>query len=81
MEKYLHHSTGLQEKNKFQWEQEHQDAFEKLKSALYSALVLTIPTKTDRFILDTDVSEFTIRDELLQVHNVEEDAYRIIVFL
>ena len=59
-------------KNKFQMEQEHQDAFEILKSALCGAHVLTIPTQTGRFILDTDVSEFAMGEELLQVQNREE---------
>ena len=62
----------LRGKNKFQWEQEHQDAFEKLKPALCSALVLTIRSKTGRLILDTDASEFAIGAELLQVQNGEE---------
>ena len=65
----LYRLTG---QNKFQWEQEHQDAFEKLKSALCSAPVLTIPTKTDKFILDTGASDFAIGDELLPVQNGEE---------
>ena len=44
--------------------------------------VLTIPTKTGRFILDTDAAEFANGAELLQVQNREEhNAHRIVVFL
>ena len=60
---------GLTGKNKFHWEQEHQDAFDKLKIALCSAPVLTIPTKDGRFILDTDASDFAIGAELLQIQD------------
>ena len=63
---------GLTGKNKFHWEDEHQEAFEKLKSALCSAPVLTIPTKEGRFVLDTDASDFSIGAELLQIINGEE---------
>ena len=63
---------GLTGKNKFHWESEHQEAFEKLKSALCSAPVLTIPTQDGRFILDTDASDFSIGAELLQVIDGKE---------
>ena len=65
----LYRLTG---KKKFQWEPEHQNACEKFRSALCSAPVLDLPTKTGRFILDTDASEFAIGAELLQVQNGEE---------
>ncbi|KAK3098425.1 hypothetical protein FSP39_019321 [Pinctada imbricata] len=65
----LYNLTG---KNKFCWEQEHQEAFVSLRNAVCSAPVLTIPTKNDRFILDTDSSDFAIGAELLQIQNGEE---------
>ena len=63
---------GLTGKNKFHWEEEHQCAFEQLKSALSSAPVLTIPTKDGYFILDTDASDIAIGAELIQIQDGEE---------
>lgn len=63
---------ALTGKNKFDWGQEQQDAFEKLKTALCSAPVLSIPTPEGKFILDTDASDFAIGAELLQIQDGEE---------
>lgn len=40
-----------------------------MKLALASAPVLTLPSKEDYFILDTDASEFAIGAELSQIQN------------
>lgn len=53
----LYACTG---KNRFHWDGEQQSAFGEVKFALASAPVLTLPTKEDYSILDTDVSEFVI---------------------
>ena len=63
---------ALTGKKPFHWDDEQQEAFEQLKQALVSAPVLTIPTKEDPFILDTDASEFAVGAELIQVQNEVE---------
>ena len=45
---------GLTGKHEFRWEAEHQSAFDKVKSLMTSAPVLTLPNPVDPFILDTD---------------------------
>lgn len=50
-------------KNRFYWGDEQQSAFDKVKLALTSAPVLTLPNKDGQFILDTDASEFAIGAE------------------
>ncbi|KAK3105395.1 hypothetical protein FSP39_024200 [Pinctada imbricata] len=63
---------GLTGKNKFCWEEQHQDAFDKLKNALMRAPVLSIPNQEGTFILDTDASDFAIGAELSQIQDGEE---------
>ncbi len=65
----LYRLTG---KNKFRWEQEHQDAFASINEALVSAPVLALPNKIDPFILDTDASDTALGAEILQIQNGEE---------
>ncbi len=60
-------------KQKFKWEQQQQDAFDSLKTALTSPPVLALPNDRDEFILDTDASDFAIGAELLQVQSDEEN--------
>lgn len=62
--------TGLLSKKKdWEWESEHQQAFDSLKRALTQATVLGFPTETDPFILDTDASDCAISGVLSQVQN------------
>lgn len=68
-------------KNRFNWGDEQQSAFNKVKLALTGAPVLTLPTKEGHFILDTeeghfildtDASEFALGAELLQIQDGQE---------
>ncbi|XP_065923785.1 uncharacterized protein [Magallana gigas] len=59
-------------KNMFNWGDEQQSVFDKVKLALTSAPVLTLPTKEGHFILDTDASEFALGAELLQIQDGQE---------
>ena len=56
----------------FKWTQECSDAFNHLKNALITAPVLKYPSSTERFILDTDASNFGIGAVLSQVQDGEE---------
>ena len=49
-----------------------QAAFESLKQALTSSPVFAMPMDTDKYILDTDAIEQTIRAVLSQVQGGEE---------
>ena len=53
-------SRMLRKNNQFQWTEEAQAAFEKLKKALVEAQALTLPTEDGRFYLDTDASNVGI---------------------
>ncbi|GAB1869457.1 RNA-directed DNA polymerase [Camponotus japonicus] len=57
---------------KFVWEKECQHAFEKLKSILSSAPVLSFPRGEDEFILDTDASNIGIGAVLSQRQSGKE---------
>jgi hypothetical protein len=59
-------------KNKFYWGDEQQLAFNKVKLALTSAPVLTLPTKNGHFILDTDASDVALGAELLEIQDGQE---------
>ena len=61
----------------FLWEEEQETAFSKVKDALISSPVLTIPNREGRFILDTDASNEAIGAELLQIQGGIE---RVIAF-
>jgi transposase InsO family protein len=52
-----------------QWSDSHESVFHSLKSALTSAPVLSYPTETDKFILDTDASNSGIGAVLSQLQN------------
>ena len=68
----------LTEKNRqFQWQDVHQEAFEKLKQVLAQASTLSHPRTEGLFILDTDASDEGIGAVLSQVQDGEE---RIIAF-
>lgn len=51
---------------KFKWTDECQTAFDTLKLALTSALLLTFPDFNEPFILDTDASDSAIGDVVSQ---------------
>ncbi|CAK8685090.1 unnamed protein product [Clavelina lepadiformis] len=68
----------LTEKNKkFQWTEEHQDAFATLKRLLCTAPVLAYPNYDKPFILDTDASDNAIGAVLSQVI---DDRERVISY-
>ncbi|MEO1519094.1 MAG: ribonuclease H family protein, partial [Bacteroidota bacterium] len=50
----------LRKNNQFEWTEEAQVAFERLKKALVDAQALTLPTEDGRFYLDTDASNVGI---------------------
>ncbi len=66
----LYNLTG--KKNKFQWEAEHQIAFDNLKSTMVRPPVLGYPKANDLFILDTDASDIAIGAELIQIQDGQE---------
>jgi len=57
---------------RFQWTNDCQRAFDRLKSALSGATVLALPRDEGDFILDCDASETAIGAVLSQVQNGEE---------
>lgn len=59
-------------KSVFGWTVQHQEAFEKVKTALATAPVLAFPHPDSLFILDTDASDLAIGAELSQVHEGQE---------
>lgn len=69
MSKPLYNLTG---KVPFEWGDEHKDSFDKIKLALTSPPVLTLPNNKDQFILDCDASDLAIGCELLQVQDGQE---------
>lgn len=66
----LHDLTCSQKE--FIWEEEQEDAFQKLKEALCSAPILSYPVPGVQFILDTDASASGIGSVLSQILNGEE---------
>ena len=64
-------------KIKFVWEQQHTEAFGKLKEVLVSAPVLGYPRNEGAYILDCDASGTAIGAELLQL---QDGAYRVISY-
>ena len=63
--KSLYELTGP--KAKFIWQNEHQEAFERLKEMLVCAPVLSMPRKEGMFILECDALDYSIGAELSQV--------------
>ncbi|CAC5378547.1 unnamed protein product [Mytilus coruscus] len=68
---------------RFIWTDECQESFVTLKNALISTKVLAYPMRTDKFIIDTDASNFGMGAVLSQVQNGEERviAYGVRPFL
>ena len=56
----------------FVWTDVAQKAFDDLKTALTSPPILAMPTLTDKYVLDTDASDFCIGAVLSQVQDGEE---------
>ena len=54
------------------WSAQCQEAFKKLKESLISAPILSYPTETDLFVLDTDASGVGVGVVLSQVQNGQE---------
>ena len=65
--------TALTKKDNCQWNQETQQAFEQLKQALVTALVLYLPDFTQPFTVECDASSRGIRAVLMQ--NLHPIAY------
>ena len=59
-------------KKKFYWTDKQQAAFEEVKKNIASPAVLAIPTKTGRFYLETDASDYSIGGHLLQDQDGEK---------
>ncbi|KAG5891946.1 hypothetical protein JTB14_002222 [Gonioctena quinquepunctata] len=57
---------------KFQWSEECQDSFRKLKGALINAPVLSYPLPNGKFILDTDASNVGLGAVLSQIQEGQE---------
>ncbi|XP_074039503.1 uncharacterized protein [Leptinotarsa decemlineata] len=56
----------------FQWSEECQDSFKKLKTALINAPVLSYPLPDGKFILDTDASNVGLGAVLSQIQDGQE---------
>ncbi|KAG5889429.1 hypothetical protein JTB14_032762 [Gonioctena quinquepunctata] len=57
---------------KFQWSEECQDSFRKLKGALINAPILSYPLPKGKFILDTDASNVGLGAVLSQIQEGQE---------
>lgn len=65
----LYQITG---KKTFGWNQDQEDAFERLKQALTTAPVLGLPNSVDKFVLDTDASQVAVAGVLSQIQGNQE---------
>ena len=54
--------------------EEQERAFDELRKAMVRAPVLTLPSATDPFILDTDASDKSVMSVLIQIQEGEERA-------
>jgi hypothetical protein len=60
------------EKQAFQWSPEVEGAFQTLKEALCTALILAYQKRRHRFVLDTDASNVAIGEVLSQIQDTQE---------
>jgi len=58
--------NDLKGKKKWKWEEEHQQAFNKLKDKITSQPVLFLLKREGKFRVETDISEYAIRRVLSQ---------------
>lgn len=58
--------TALTKKGQFQWNEEAQAAFEKLKESMSTTPILAIPNFQEEFVIETDASDFGIGTVLAQ---------------
>ena len=63
----LYELTKTKGKNQFNWQAEHQAAFDQIKSILMSGEVLGHPRTNGEYILDVDASDYAVGAELSQV--------------
>lgn len=68
--KPLHHLT--EKAQKFLWDSDCQDAFDKFKRALTSSPILPYPKKDGQYVLDTDASNMGIGAVLSQIQDGKE---------
>ena len=68
----------LKEKKEWEWKEEHQWAFDKLKDKIMSQLVLSLLKGEEKFRVEMDASEHTIGEVLSQE---QEDKWKLIAFL
>ena len=68
----LHALTEKKAKKSFEWTEECEGAFNKLKGSLISAPILGYPRPEGQFILDTDASNFALGGVLSQEQDGEE---------
>ena len=68
----------LKRKKEWNWTEEHQRAFEKLKDKIVSQLVLSLLKRDDKFRVEMDTPEYTIEEVLSQK---QEEKWRPITVL
>ena len=54
----------LKRKKEWTWNKEYQKTFDKLKEKIMSQLVLSLPKRKEKFRVETDALEYTIRGVL-----------------
>ena len=62
-------------RKKFEWNEEHENAFQTLRKAVISAPVMAYPAKEGDWILDTDASGFAIGGVLSQMQKNDNDEW------
>ena len=68
----------LKGKKEWEWKEEHQQAFNRLKDKITSQLVLSLPKREGKFKVETDISEYAIGGVLFQE---QEGKWKPIEFL
>ena len=71
------HDLTSKKLGKFEWTNIHEQAFLDLKKAMLSPPILAFPSKTGKFILYTDASDFAIGSVLCQL---QDDREKIIAY-